>query len=149
MRTVVASFVAAGMFAAVGPPVASAPGQQTYPGQTYPGQTTQTTPYPGQMTPGQVWIQNRGQAEAVPVDLRDVNTMAPLRVQVVSGDVSTAPNPGIARSSRQPWEYATVRVSGPDQAASALADRGADGWETTGVTWTGKDGTTLLLKRPR
>ena len=115
-------------------------------GQVYSGQTT---PAPGQMTQARVWIQNRGRIEAVPVDLRDVNTDSPLRVQVVNGEPGRAPNPALVRLGRQQWEYATVSVTDSGQAAALLNERGTDGWDTTGIAWTSGDTTTLLLKRPR
>jgi hypothetical protein len=33
--------------------------------------------------------------------------------------------------------------------AAALMAAGSDGWETTGLSWPGADGTLVLLKRPR
>ena len=49
----------------------------------------QTTATPGQMTQARVWVQNRGRTEAVPVELRDVNLDAPLKVQVINGSAKT------------------------------------------------------------
>src|SRR5438309_1307407 len=40
------------------------------------------TQYPGQSTQGKVWVQNRGDAEAVPVSIQNVASGPPLRVQV-------------------------------------------------------------------
>ena len=34
-------------------------------------------------------------------------------------------------------------------AARGLAGAGADGWETTGLSWPATDGTLVLLKKPR
>lgn len=141
MRSFFAALVVTGVVAAARPAVTPA---------SDPLDSDQTTPYPGQMTQARVWVQNRGRAEAVPVDLRDVNVETPLRVQVVNGEVgSRAPNPALVRLGHQQWEYATVAVAPGAQATAVLNERGTDGWETTGIAWTTGDGTTLLLKRPR
>jgi hypothetical protein len=112
-----------------------------------PGQTQQ----PGQMTQAHVWVQNRGHSEAVPVDLRDVNTDTPLRVHVVNGEPGSgsASNPLQVRPIRQLWDYQTVAVPPGTDLAPILNARGASGWETTGIAFVTADGTTLLLKRPR
>jgi len=132
MRILSAVFPATAAIAALGSVATSAPEQ------TYPGQATQA----------RVWVQNQGRQEAVPVDLRDVNTDSPLRVQVVNGEgrVATA---ALVRLGRQQWDYLSVTVSGGPDAATLLNARGAEGWETTGIAWSRPDGTTLLLKRPR
>ena len=108
------------------------------------------TARPGEMTQAHVWVQNRGRSEAVPVELRDVNLDAPLKVQVINGD------PGFARISpvqvyeiRKMWDYATIRLAPTDDVAKVLNTKGAVGWETTGIAFVNADGTTLLLKRPR
>jgi hypothetical protein len=132
MRMILISIAAVVCGAAVGGAIADAPGQ--------------TTAYPGQMTQAHVWIQNRGRDQAVPVDVRDVHLDAPLRVQVINGEASAGVLP--VRLARQAWEYQTLTVSAT-AAPAALGQRGADGWEATGVAWTTSDGTTLLLKRPR
>ena len=43
---------------------------------------------PGEMTEGKVWIQNRSRAEAIPVNLRNVDLEAPLRVLVANSDTN-------------------------------------------------------------
>jgi hypothetical protein len=109
----------------------------------------QTTARPGDPTEARVWIQNRGRTEAIPVDLRDVNVDAPLRVQVMNGDTSR-PAPVVpVRSTLNPWEYRIVTVKVPDDAARILNPEGQVGWETTGIAWPAADGTRVLLKRPR
>jgi hypothetical protein len=109
----------------------------------------QTTARPGDPTQARVWIENRGPAEAIPVDLRDVNTDVPLRVQVVNGDPQRPTSPVVVRSALHSWEYRTVRLKTADDPAKVLEPEGLVGWETTGVAWPAADGTTLLLKRPR
>jgi hypothetical protein len=112
----------------------------------------QTTAQPGQMTQAHVWVQNRGRSEAIPVDVREVNLDAPLRVQVTNGDPQyAASNPVQVREVRRVWDYETILIPADAQAnmASLLNSRGANGWETTGIASVNADGTTLLLKRPR
>jgi hypothetical protein len=112
----------------------------------------QTTAQPGQMTQAHVWVQNRGRSEAIPVDVREVNLDAPLRVQVTNGDPQyAASNPVQVREVRRVWDYETILIPTDAQAnmASLLNSRGANGWETTGIASVNVDGTTLLLKRPR
>jgi hypothetical protein len=110
----------------------------------------QTTMTPGQMTQAHVWIQNRGNDEAVPVDLRDINAKEPLRVQVINADVShptTQPIP--VRVVRPAWDYTTIAVTADQDVARVLNARGAEGWETTGITLATAQGSTFVLKRPR
>lgn len=109
------------------------------------------TQQPGQMTQAHVWVQNRGRSEAVPVELRDVNTDTPLRVHVINGEPGSgsASNPIQVRLIRQSWDYQTVTVTPGTNLASILNVHGASGWETTGIALVTADGTTLLLKRPR
>jgi len=108
------------------------------------------TTYPGQMTQARVWIQNHGDGEAVPVDLRDVNATAPLRVQVVNADVAHASMlPVQVRLTRPTWEYATIFVPARDDVDRALNARGAEGWEVAAIAETSGAGTRFLLKRLR
>jgi hypothetical protein len=105
---------------------------------------------PGQMTQARVWVMNSGRTEAVPVALRDVNLDHPIRVVVANGEAGT----GSANSLRvqlvpSVWDYKSVIVNGAQDAARALSQAGAEGWETTGIAWPAADGTTLLMKRPR
>jgi len=110
----------------------------------------QTTAYPGQMTQGRVWIQNKGDGEAVPVDLRDVNATAPLRVQVVNADAAhPAMLPVQVRLVRPLWEYASVFVGARDDVDRALTAKGAEGWEVAAITEANGSGTKFLLKRMR
>ena len=66
---------------------------------------------PGQMTQARVWVQNRGRAETIPVDVREINLDAPMKVQVINGD------PGLARTNpvqvteiRKAWEFKRFRL---------------------------------------
>ncbi len=138
MRRVVMSFLAAALVA----------GGSTM--RAMPDQTAR----PGQMTEAKVWIENRNRAEAIPVDLRDANLDAPLRVQVANGDT----NPHSVRIAgpirvqllKQEWEYDTVVIVPDSSAVQTLKAPGLAGWEPTGIAWPSGQGTTmLLLKRPR
>jgi hypothetical protein len=111
-----------------------------------PEQTAQ----PGQMTQARVWVQNRGRGEAVPVELREVNLDAPLRVQVMNGEGPYQASPVQVREIRRLWDYETIKLLPDDDVATVLNKRGASGWETTGIAFVNADGTTtLLLKRPQ
>lgn len=85
---------------------------------------------------------------AVITDLALPPDHRPLRI-----DVTGRPNVTIDPSTtvkvelrRQQWEYKQVRVSLED-AASILTSEGAQGWETTGTTFSTPGGTFLVLKR--
>ena len=111
------------------------------------------TATPGQMTQARVWVQNRGRTEALPVDVREVNLDAPLRVQVTNADAQYAStNPVQVHEVRRVWDYETIVIPADAQAniASLLNSRGANGWETTGIATVNTEGATImLLKRPR
>jgi hypothetical protein len=110
----------------------------------------QTTMQPGQMTKGRVWVENRGRNEAIPIDLRDVNLDAPLKIQVMNGDpAATRMNPVLVTEARKTWEYAIVSIGPHDDMAALLNARGGAGWETTGISFAAADDIKLLLKRPR
>jgi hypothetical protein len=108
------------------------------------------TQTPGQPTRANVWIQNRGGLEAVPVRIEDVGTESPLRVEV-AGTPRVTLDPGsvlAVRATRQSWEYRAVSVATGQDPSPALNTAGADGWETTGVAFPAAGGTLILLKRP-
>ena len=107
---------------------------------------------PGQMTQARVWVQNRGRSEAIPIDLRDANLDAPLKVHVVNGESGGSPLlPLVVRPVRPTWEYEMVTVNVPpgNEMAAILSGHGAAGWETTGLMFATPDGTAVLMKRPR
>lgn len=110
----------------------------------------QTTKTPGQMTEAHVWVQNRGRTEAVPVDLREINLDAPLKVQIINGEPQYAQaTPVQVREIRKIWEYETITLTAADDVGTLLNRRGQNGWEATGIAFVKPDATTLLLKRPR
>ncbi len=106
-------------------------------------------PRPGEMSPPNVWVQNRGPEQAIPVAL--VEPPQPMRVQIADPFSGRVDNVVTARASRQAWEYTQVRIGANENAAALLNNAGADGWETTGLqipAATG-GGTIVVLKRPR
>lgn len=108
------------------------------------------TARPGQMTEAHVWVQNRGRTEAVPIDLREVNLDAPLKVQITNGDAAFPKFGAVsARLAQQAWDYHTITLKDGQDPVAALTGPGAAGWETTGIAFGKPDGVTLLLKRPR
>jgi hypothetical protein len=135
MRTMVISLLAAALVA--GSTMRAAPDQTR----------------PGEMTEAKVWIQNRSRAEAIPVNLRNVELDAPLRVQVANGDANPHSvrmvGPTRVQLLKQEWEYDTLVIAAGASPVQALKSLGLAGWETTGVAWMAEEQTTLLLKRPR
>jgi hypothetical protein len=89
----------------------------------------------------------------VPVSLQEVALDAPLRVRVVNAHPSpTVDEPVYVRVVRQPiiWQYDTISLRTDENVAATLSQRGASGWETTGISLPRADGgTTLVLKRSR
>lgn len=96
---------------------------------------------PGDMSPANVWVQNRGSGEAVPVSIQETGANPPLRVQI-AGAVQTRPQ-------RQAWEYSQVRIASNQDAVTILNNAGVDGWEATGIDLTSGDSRLVILKRPR
>jgi hypothetical protein len=109
------------------------------------------TAYPGEPTRGKVWIQNRGNAEAVPVTIWNMDDGAPiLRVQVSGTPTVTIGNANVpVKAARQPWEYRAITVASGLDLTAALNAAGTDGWETTGITMPAPSGVLVLMKRPR
>jgi hypothetical protein len=106
------------------------------------------TQFPGQPTRANVWIQNRGDREAVPVSV--VSTESALRVEVAGVPRVTIDPASVlqARTARQSWGYRAVSVPAGQDPVPALNGAGADGWETTGVAISTGGATVILLKRP-
>jgi hypothetical protein len=109
------------------------------------------TAQPGQMTPAQVWVQNRGRVEAIPVDVRDVNIDKPLRVHVMNGEVGSGDvtMPVQVRTARQSWEYETIDIPAGKDVAALLNARGAAGWEAVGTASATTERLTIVMKRRR
>jgi len=107
----------------------------------------QGTVQPGQMTQARVWVQNRGRADAVPVDLTESSLANPLRVRIAAGLEQTAADALLVRTVAPKWEYRSITIAPDRDAAQALNAEGAAGWETTGIVLPSKDENTFLLKR--
>ena len=109
------------------------------------------TSQPGQPTQGKVWIENRGEMEAVPVTIQNMATEAPpLRVQIIgTPTVATDALGGQAPSARQLWEYQDVTIPSSQGPTAILNAAGADGWETTGLAVPVQGGTLVVMKRAR
>lgn len=105
------------------------------------------TQTPGQPTRANVWIQNRGDADAVPVR---VASESPLRVEVAGEPIVTMDPRSVlqVRTGRQSWGYRAVTLAAGQDPVAVLNSAGADGWETTGVVLPSAGGTVILLKRP-
>ena len=107
------------------------------------------TAQPGQPTQARVWIQNRGQFEAVPVSIVPSGTPVPVQITEASV-VTTGPQSIVtARAARQVWEYRDVRVAEGQDLVVALTAVGQDGWEATGVSFQSAGQTVVIVKRPR
>lgn len=132
MRTAVIGFAGGIVLSTVGASLVAAPEQG---------------PRPGDMSPANVWVQNRGSAEAIPVALEDRG--APLRVTVAG--ISTTRVEGVVSTTagRQIWEYSQIRVGANQDAVALLNTAGAAGWETTGIELVSGGTMTVILKRPR
>jgi hypothetical protein len=105
------------------------------------GARGQSTARPGEPTQAHVWVDNRTQAEAVPVTVQ--NWPAPVNVHLDASSVVQAV------AGRQKWEYRLMPLaSGPDP-ARGLTAAGDEGWEAVGVLQPSAAGATVLLKRPR
>ena len=103
-------------------------------------------PQPGQPTQARVWIENRGDAQAVPVTLAAGARLAISGPVGISGPVTLDPSTTVAtRASRQTWDYEELAVP-PN--SDALKTAGAQGWEAVGVVSPAPD-VVVLMKRPR
>ena len=108
------------------------------------------TQQPGQPTQAKVWIQNQGDAEAVPVSIQSVASESLLRVQVTGVPIVTTGLGSVvqARIARQSWEYRAVSNPAGQDPVTVLNSAGADGWEATGLMFPPAGETVVLMKRP-
>jgi hypothetical protein len=106
---------------------------------------------PGEPTKALVWIENRSDAEAIPVSVRSAALASPIPVALAgTANVTLPPSTVIgARVIRQAWEYRQIVVATGRDAAEVLGPAGEEGWEVTGVHGAVPGGTAVLLKRPR
>ncbi len=87
---------------------------------------------PGQATRGQVWVENRGRSESIPI-------------------VAAAPLPVVVQNPVRQWEYQTLAVPQavtPAELTRLLTAQGGAGWETAGVQLSSGPNTLIVLKRP-
>ena len=102
------------------------------------------TQAPGMPTPNNVWVQNHGGREAVPVSIEDVAPNAPpLHVQLVG-----AGGPPQVTAARQVWEYEGLKLTPGQDPIGVLNAAGAEGWESTGAMVQVQGGLVMLMKRP-
>lgn len=114
------------------------------------------------MSPARFWINNRTRAEAIPVNIANVDPDAPPVPVAVKG-LAMVDFTDHARSTlydvqartqavemaHQQWEYRELPFAPGDDRVAALNRAGADGWEATGMTAQPDGRSTVLLKRPR
>lgn len=103
------------------------------PGQDRQARPTQGVERPGQSTKGQMWIENRGRTEAIPI-------------------VAPDPLPVLIRNPVRLWDYQVLNITpGTPQAelTRMLTASGSAGWETSGVHLPNGPNTLLVMKRPR
>ena len=101
------------------------------PGQTRQEPPTPGTERPGQSTKAQVWVENRGRNEAIPI-------------------VATAPIPVVVQNPVRQWEYQTVSVApgtSPTELTRLLTVQGNAGWYRRCQVMSGLN-TLLVMKRP-
>ena len=106
---------------------------RAFPGQARQELASPGTERPGQPTRGQVWVENRGKDQSIPI-------------------VAAAPIPVIVQNTVRQWEYQTLSVSPGTSAAEltrSLSVQGLSGWETAGVEVPSGPNTLVVLKRPR
>lgn len=123
MKTRTSVSVAIGVACVIGTVMLAAPGQDR------PGLPAAGTERPGEPTKGQVWIENRGKHEAIPI-------------------VAAEPIPVFPRATR--WEYQTITVSlntSGTELARLLNGAGAVGWETSGIQMASGSSMLIVLKR--
>ncbi len=94
-----------------------------------------------------------------PVPVRVVNALdqpeqeIPIRVVATALPAVKLDPDTVVKLARPQWEYRELRIpTNPGttpNAIAALATAGADGWETTGVTFSSPGATVLVMKRMR
>jgi hypothetical protein len=101
------------------------------------------------MTQARVFIENRGNDEAIPVSLENLGNLTRSLSVEVSGisTVALAPN-SVVQVGRQLWDYRILTVATGATTENALRQAGSDGWEAVGLQ-PAPSGLIVLLKRPR
>lgn len=103
---------------------------------------------PGASTVARVFMINRSQAEAIPVNVHSSGDVLPVTV-MNAPPATLAPNAVVgARRVPQAWEYQQLRIGANEDAAAALNAAGTQGWEAIATTPAGAVAI-WTLKRPR
>jgi hypothetical protein len=107
---------------------------------------------PGVATQARVWIENRGQNEAVPVSVIGGVQVAGTTNVAISGTPTVALAPATTvqtRAARQMWEYRLLRIPTGGDMGALLSTAGFEGWEATGLQLAEQTATVVVMKRPR
>ena len=107
---------------------------------------------PGVATQARVWVENRGQNEAVPVSVIGGVQVTGTPNVAISGTTTVALVPSTTvqtRAARQTWEYRTLRVATGGDMAALLSASGLEGWEATGLQISEQTAVVVVMKRPR
>ena len=107
---------------------------------------------PGVATQARVWIENRGQNEAVPVSVVGGVQVAGTPNVAISGTTTVALVPAttvLTRAARQTWEYRVLRVPAGGDMGALLSTAGLEGWEATGLQMSEQTALAVVMKRPR
>jgi len=107
--------------------------------------------YPGQPTKAQVWVQNRGSGEAVPISVQQIAGDATMKVQITGTPSVAIATPAVfdTRRARQTWEYQRITFQPDEDPTAELIRLGLVGWETSLQWVTSRGAVTIVLKRPR
>jgi hypothetical protein len=107
---------------------------------------------PGIPTQARVWVENRGQNEAVPVSVIGGVQMVGTANVAISGIPTVALAPATTvqtRVARQTWEYRVLRVPTGSDMGALLSAAGLEGWEAIGLQVPEQTATAVVMKRPR
>jgi hypothetical protein len=103
---------------------------------------------PGEPTQAKVWVENREDAERIPVShARSAATSWSAQVTACRPD--DRPAPSSPRGRRFNQDYRSLVIPTGADASQALRALGGEGWETTGLMFPVSGGTQVLLKKPR
>ena len=107
---------------------------------------------PGVATQARVWVENRGQNEAVPVSVIGGVQVTGTPTVAISGTPAVTLVPATTvqtRAARQAWEYRVLRVPTGGDIGALLSAAGLDGWEATAIQMSEQAAMVVVMKRPR
>ena len=82
-----------------------------------------------------------------------VNFVPGVHVELGPDTIATLKEERVVRIARVEWEYRELRVNTAPatyrSVMAPLAAAGAEGWETTGISFSDSGATVIILKRPR